>query len=252
MSYGFLAKNDSNFIQIDDNFPGYAVWLSGTVTVSSTNWYPGSTLPSSSDVGQPWTIVNLPDGIDPGTLILAVKPNSQSGTTYIRGVMQHYLDGSTKKSAVAIAASPGATIKYRVLRKTQDLTAGTGYGLNIFNASSGLVFSSDSGQYRVRSFHTGNINTRSASYTISLSDLSGIYVVCQNLGQNGQVVRATSPPAFSSRVVWNAAEFNYSANTIRIGVPTEVLTRLNTVVASSYYDYINKPNQRKVSIGKIT
>lgn len=253
MSYGFTAVNDSGFIQIDDNFPGYGLWVSGSVTVSTEKWYPAtSTAPPTSDNGQASSIVNLTDGLDPGELILAIKPNSQSGTKYVRGVIQNWLDGSTKKSAAIINASPGTTVKYRVFRKSQTLSAGTGFGLDIFDSNSNVVFSSDHGQYRVRSFHTGNINTRSASYTISLSDLSGIYIVCQNLGQNGQVVHANNPPAFSSRVVWNGAEFNYTNNTVRIGVPTEVLTRLNAVISGGYRDYINKPNIRKVSLGKIT
>jgi len=251
MSFGFRSLNSSGFLQIDEDYENYALYQSGTVTVSSTPWFPyGSS--NYGGTGQPGSVITLPTGIPLGSLMVAVKPTTESGSPYVRAVIVSWNSSGTLNSRVVIHAKPSTNITYKIFRKSSFVTASGSYGLSVFKSNGDLAYNSNQGAMAIETISSGNVNGRNISYNISMSSLSGKYIVCQNIGANGQVNVSSFPPAFSARWAWNAAEFNYSTNKIKIGLPTEVASRLNSHLTLGY-DYYSTPYHglKQVMIGRV-
>jgi len=146
MSYGMTVSNASGFVQVAEPFDNVSVFGSGTVTTQS----PGAGA----------TPTNLPSGT-PDDIIIFAKPSTPSGV-YKFSMLLDRIGGATPRFYFYDSfSSTGQSIDYIILTKSQTLTVpSSGYGLNVYNSSGNLAFTSEYGTSRV---YQSRVTTPSSS-----------------------------------------------------------------------------------------
>lgn len=120
MAYGFESYNDSGYIQIGDSVSNYYLLYSGTIIVPSTGTSVNVTYPIAFDA----LCVATTDGY--------AVPKSIFTTP------------TTSTNIAYKATGAQATIKYWLFKRYSSLTPATsGYGIEIYNSSGGVAFSSN-------------------------------------------------------------------------------------------------------------
>lgn len=116
MPYGILVKNGNNRVQIDSETGYPTLYQSSSGTVANN-------------------VVNM-NSIATDSLLFA-RPVATTGTAYIQKDTTNYL------------SSGAPTLEYKVYKETTSglVVPNTGYGLNIYNSSSQIIFSGTSSSY---------------------------------------------------------------------------------------------------------
>ena len=135
MSYGMTVNNLSGFVQVAEPFDNVSVFASGTTT---------TTQPNANAI---WT--NLPSNT-PDDIIIFAKPATASGV-YKFSCLLDRTGGSTPRFYLYDSVSnTGQSIDYVVLTKSQVMSVpSSGYGINVYNSSGNLAFTSEYGTSRV-------------------------------------------------------------------------------------------------------
>lgn len=151
MSYGMTATNLSGFVQVAEPFDNVSVYATGTT--STVNYFafgwPGIYLPS-----------NAPDD-----LLVFARPSLQSGSYKFSLAINRNIvifGGFTGKGIFFYDTdtNTGQSIDYIILTKSQAMPEPTsGYGLNVYNSSGNLAFTSEYGTSRVYSSRTNSITS---------------------------------------------------------------------------------------------
>jgi len=168
MSYGMTVNNLSGFVQVAEPFDNVSVFTTGTTTTQS---------PST---GLTWT--NLPSST-PDDILIFAKPATVSGV-YKFAMQLDRTGGTTPRFYFYDStSSTGQSVDYVVLTKSQALTVpASGYGLNVYNSSGNLAFTSEYGTSRV---YQSRVTTPSTSTFASVySNVGGELLnntwVCMN------------------------------------------------------------------------
>ena len=134
MSYGMTVSNASGFVQIAEPFDNVSVFLSGTATTQQPGAGPNSiTLPPNT----------------PEDIIVFAKPSIPTGVYKFAMSLIRFTEDYTLYFYDSYT-NTGQSIDYILLTKTQALTVpSSGYGVNIYNSSGNLAFTSEYGTSRV-------------------------------------------------------------------------------------------------------
>lgn len=135
MSYGMTVSNASGFVQVAEPFDNVFVYATGTVTTQTPTF------------GYTWT--NLPSGT-PDDILIFAKPSTASGVYKFSMYLDRTGGATPRFFFYDSTTSSGQSIDYVVLTKSQGLTVpASGYGLNVYNSSGNLAFTSEYGTSRV-------------------------------------------------------------------------------------------------------
>lgn len=134
MAYGISILNESNYVQIDQDYSNYVIILSGTISISNTNT---ATL-TYADLGiTPMAMVKFHNT---GTYITITRLDSTGMTL--------------KTKTTGTWAVP-----YMLAVPISSVTADTDYGMRVYNSSNQLVFDSGKKYPRIHSSITKYIDT---------------------------------------------------------------------------------------------
>lgn len=124
MAYGIQSLNSSSSILIDQNYTNLYLKEEGTLAFS------GATAEDFAEIGPPFNLTRED--------LLFVQCDTAGIYLYKRA-------NSTASSTKLGAIGPAGTVRYRIYGRTDSnvLPAGTGYGLEVYNAAEDLVFSSN-------------------------------------------------------------------------------------------------------------
>ena len=132
MSYGFNIVNADGFIQIDDTYSNYYLVASGTAVSPPA----GTSIHFIGKTGG--TVVSFPTQAEIPLLFIRF-----SNTSYY-----FILQDITTSSFMAVISNSGNALaalsfEYRVYSRRTATAPRTGYGLQVFNASGGPIYSSN-------------------------------------------------------------------------------------------------------------
>jgi len=209
MAWGIQAYNNSGFTQIDETTIGYQVLATGVVPASNAWTQSYATIPNS-----------YPDDI-----LIVAKPNNPTTTTNYR-LFSRYSDFTTSSGtryrrfyancsygSIVVATE---AVDYAVIQRCNLFNDGlisnqnpSNYGLNVYNTSGQLTFTTEKPTFRVRNARHHNVTASSSGAATwhtaaSQTDLLNLYAYAHGYG------------AYRYRTFGPAADRQYSASS-RVG-----------------------------------
>lgn len=138
-NYGFRSETNDGSVQIDNNYSNWRLVGGGTAYAPGTNT-PGTQTAVADTT--PW---------DPTNELILVAPSSNSGcitrsTTNTSGqICVQYCYNSVMGAGVDTTTSGGANYyEWRRYKKHNIRPGASGYGMNVYNSSGELIFTTDS------------------------------------------------------------------------------------------------------------
>lgn len=215
MSYGVLVRNGNNRIQIDSGTGYPTLYQSSSGTVATLNF----------------------NTVGTDSMVFA-RPVATTGVSYIA------------RDINGVLGSGSATLQYRVFKET---TAGlvvptTGYGLNIYNSSSEIIFSGTSSSYvnNLEILATGrfgfdpdtelDITMPSSTYALSTGNIFVLANTIVNIGND-------QTSSFYYEYRFDDSEFGtirlYASTTfVNVGGPPDFFVQVTSIPASSGNAYV--------------
>ena len=187
MSWGLQAYNNSGFTQIDETTIGYQVLATGTLPASSASTVSYVTIPNS-----------YPDDI-----LIVAKPSNPTTTTNYRlfsryedyttsgGTRYRRFYGNCAYGSIVLAVAP---VDYAIIQRCNLFNDGlisnqspSNYGLNVYNASGQLTFTTEKPTFRVRNARHHNVTSTSSGAgtwhtTANQTDLLNLYAYAHGYG----------------------------------------------------------------------
>lgn len=162
MSYGIETLNENGIIQFSTETPAlYTKVTSGSTTLSAAS-------PSTGNITTSLVSPTIPASIADTDLIWAYRPTSNIDGIYARPV-------GGKNFRIYNLDTVAVTVEYCVFTKSGEQTVPTsGYGLNVFDASSNLLFSSDYPPASVETVLTLNLSSAANSVSYTYDNSAGL------------------------------------------------------------------------------
>jgi len=169
MAYGIETQNASGFSVIDGTLPQLRRVMSGSATVSSYS-------NMVSQGGSRQQIITVPYNYRGDDIFVFVKPTTESGTKSV-GVWK-YKDNQLWKLWFWSDNFPtNESIQYAVFIDSSSVATNTGYGLNVYNASGDIGFSSNRVNLRAQQASMGMLSRSSSIGPLTHSSLTGVYAL---------------------------------------------------------------------------
>jgi len=195
MSYGFLAKNQSGFTQIDGTYDNLSVLASGTATSS----YHSST-------GSVFNLISMPSGAPSDTVIFA-KPTNESGTYVL------WLQGASNGFYLMGPVNINTTfsVDYKICVRSRDMPASSnnGYGLKVYKSNGEEAYSSSNENFKCL-FVASDSTSAGSQAVYSPTSISG----CFRLMDGSNIVQYFPIQPTLVMFIAYAQRFEYANNRI--------------------------------------
>ena len=221
MAYGFRSWNSSGYVQIDGTLPQLMRVASGTATVTN---YSNMVYGSASNQ----QIISIPTTYNNEDIFVSVKPSTESGTKGV-GVWKYKDNGQWKIWFWSNTNWGSQTVKYAVFIGGSTVATNTGYGMNIYNASGDIGFSTERINMRATQASMGLLSRTNSIGPLNFSSMSGVYALYTgtNFVERDFTGPASFDPAQDSMqeegysIHWyhSQIDFNYTSKTISMSAP---------------------------------
>lgn len=222
MAYGIETQNASGFTLIDGTLPQLKRVASGTATVSS--YYN-----MVSQGGSRQQIISINTAYNNKDIFVFIKPTTESGTKNC-GVWKYKDNNQWKLWFWATSFPTNETISYAVFIGNSSDATNTGYGLNVYNSSGDIGFSSNRVNIRAQQASMGLLSRSTDIGPLTHSSLSGVYALYT--GTNFVERYFNGPDDFDPNtdsmqeegytINWyhSTIEWNYSSKQIKMFAPS--------------------------------
>lgn len=224
MAYGLTSENESGFHVIDGTLPQLKRVAAGTATVSS--YYN-----MVSQGGSRQQIISINTAYNNKDIFVFIKPTTESSAKNV-GVWKYKVNNQWRLWFWSNSFPTNETVKYAVFIGNSSDAANTGFGLNVYNPSGDVGFSSNRINIRAQQASMGVLNRNTAIGSLYHSSLSGVYALYT--GTNF-VERYFNGPASFNPSQDSMAEEGYSIKWYHSHISFNYSTKTIAMNASEYY-----------------
>jgi|TARA_R110000823_G_C15887881_1_gene495744 hypothetical protein len=244
MAYGLTSENASGFSVIDGTLPQLLRVASGTATVSS--YYN-----MVSQGGSRQQIISIDTAYNNNDIFVFIKPTTESGTKSC-GVWK-YKDSNQWKIWFWSSLFPTTeTIEYAVFISNSSTAANTGFGLNVYNPSGDVGFSSNRVNLRANQASMGVLGRTNSIGPLTHTSMTGMYALYTgtnfveryfdgpypfegNMGEEGYTINwyhSENLFNYTSKTITMRAQSYYSTGSVYVG-PTKGGSSTRTLVTGT-------------------